>query len=128
MLAIAAVVAILGIVAFATAGSGKSNDSMKMTDTAESTKTESATSNEISIKNYMFGPENTTVKVGTKVTWTNEDAVVHTVTADTKMDGAPDSMDIPKNGTYSFTFTKAGTSKYYCAPHTYMKGTVTVTE
>lgn len=128
LLAVAAVIAIIGIVAFTTAGSDKSMDSMNMTDKAASSDTTMASADKISIKNYMYGPMNTTVKVGTTVTWTNEDAVAHTVTAETKMEGAPDSMDIPQNGTYSFTFTKAGTYNYYCVPHPYMKATVTVTE
>ncbi|MBC7581826.1 cupredoxin family copper-binding protein [Aeromicrobium sp.] len=105
-------------------GGSKSGDKATTTSTASRT----ASDNAVSIKSYMFGPNDLKVKVGTKVTWTNEDAVVHTVTADTKLDSAPDSPDMAKNATYSFTFTKAGTYAYHCAPHPYMKGTITVTE
>ena len=120
-LAITAVIILTGIFAIVSAGKDNTDTAMNMPRT-----TQSSSANEISIKNYMFGPMSTTVKVGTKVTWTNEDAVVHTVTADTKTDGAPDSMNIAQHGTYSFTFTKAGTYKYHCLPHPYMHATITV--
>ena len=46
--------------------------------TAAATATNAAT-----IKGFSFQPEVLKVKVGAKVTWTNDDTVAHTVTADT---------------------------------------------
>jgi amicyanin len=66
------------------------------------------------------------VKVGTKVTWTNQDSVGHDVVADTESPDAPKSDLLRKGESYSFTFNKAGTYTYYCSPHPYMKGTVIV--
>lgn len=83
-------------------------------------------SDKVTISNYMFSPAIIKVKVGTTVTWTNQDAVSHTVTADNPSGDAPSSMDIAQGKSYSFTFTKAGTYTYHCFPHPYMHGTVEV--
>ncbi len=82
--------------------------------------------NSITIQDYKFSPASMTVKVGTKVTWTNQDSVKHSVTADSG-DG-PKSELFGKGETYSYTFTKAGTFNYHCIPHPYMKASITVTE
>lgn len=80
----------------------------------------------VGITSYQYSPKVLTVKVGTKVTWTNNDTVAHTVTA-TGSNGGPDSTLFGQNESYSFTFDKVGTYEYYCKPHPYMKGTVVVT-
>jgi plastocyanin len=82
----------------------------------------------VTIKDYMFSEKDISVKAGTTVTWTNQDDVKHTVTADTPSADAPSSQLFGKGETYSFTFKKAGTYTYHCEPHPYMKATVTVTE
>ena len=64
-----------------------------------------------------------TFKVGECVTWTNNDSATHTVAAG---DGTFKSGDLAKGGTFSFTFTKAGTYTYICSIHPQMKGTVIV--
>ncbi len=76
----------------------------------------------VQIRGFAFAPATLTVKVGTKVTWTQDDATVHTV-SDT---GVFDSGTLPKGQTYSYTFGKAGTYHYLCTIHPYMKGTVIV--
>jgi len=75
----------------------------------------------------MFSPASITVKKGTAVTWTNKDAVTHTVTENDEQKG-PDSGDLASGKTYSFTYDTVGTFKYHCAIHPNMTGTVTVTE
>ncbi len=80
----------------------------------------------VEILNYQYSPKTISVKVGTTVTWTNKDTIPHTVTA-SGSNGGPDSTLFGLNGTYSYTFDKAGTYDYYCKPHPYMKGTVVVT-
>jgi amicyanin len=99
----------------------------KKSDTTATNDT-SSTTDKVSIKNYEFSPASITVKVGTKVTWTNEDSVGHTVTADDPSSDAPASGTFSKGESYSFTFNKAGTYDYHCEPHPYMKATVVVTE
>ena len=65
-----------------------------------------------------FDPPSLKVKVGAKVTWTAEG--FHTVTSGTAQ-GGPDPSGPMKSDmgfkTYTVTFEKAGTFKYYCQPH-----------
>jgi plastocyanin len=96
---------------------------------------------EVVIQNYLYTPAQITILAGTTVTWTNRDADGHTVT-----EGNPNAPKQPtartfdssneqtggaykmlgKGDTYSFTFTQAGTYRYYCIPHPYMIGTIVV--
>lgn len=101
--------------------SKSSDTAAKNTDT-----TPAAAANAVTIENYKFAPATMTIKVGTKVTWTNKDTVKHTVTVDSG-DG-PKSDLFGKGETFSYTFTKAGSYSYHCEPHPYMKATITVTE
>ncbi len=71
-------------------------------------------SNILDMKDFAFAPGTHTVSAGTKVTWTNSDDVVHTVTAE---DGSFDSGDIDGGDSWSYTFTAPGTYLYYCKPH-----------
>ena len=80
----------------------------------------------VGIKDFKFGPKLLKVKAGTKVTWTNNETVPHTVTADK---GEFDSGNIANGQSYSFTFDKAGAYKYHCNYHgSSMSGTVKVTK
>lgn len=78
----------------------------------------------ISIHDLSFDPETVTVRVGTTVTWTNDDPMAHTVTADTA--GLFASKQFFTGETFRYTFTKAGTYTYHCAVHPSMKGTIIV--
>lgn len=79
----------------------------------------------VSIEDMAYVPASITVTKGTKVTWTNYQAVIpHTVTSDTK--GLFDSGKMHKNDTFSYTFNDAGTFTYYCTHHKKMHGTVIV--
>jgi len=66
-----------------------------------------------------------TVAVGTKVTWTNDDGAVHTVTA---ADHSFDSGKKSQGQTFSHTFTSIGQYTYTCTIHPFMKGTITVVQ
>ena len=79
--------------------------------------------NEVWIQGMAFNPSTITVAIGTTITWTNKDAVSHTVTSNS---GAFDSGVVGSNGTYPFTFNTAGTFSYYCAIHPAMTATVVV--
>ena len=78
----------------------------------------------VSMKGLRFHPDSTTVRVGEKVTWTNDENVDHNVTA-TK--GAKfKSQAFGSGKTYSFTPTKAGTIDYVCTLHPGMVGKLIV--
>lgn len=103
----------------------KEASEQKSEDTLSSTP---SASNEVKIQDYSYQPASITVKVGTKVTWTNQDSVRHDVVDDNDNPDGPSGPLLAKGESYSFTFTKAGTYNYHCTPHPYMKGTVIVTE
>ncbi|MFH1171528.1 MAG: plastocyanin/azurin family copper-binding protein [bacterium] len=84
-----------------------------------------ATAASVTISGLTFAPSPLTVKKGTTVVWTNNDATSHTVTEE---DGGQASGTINSGGTYSLTFTTTGTFRYHCSIHPSMMGTVTVTE
>jgi plastocyanin len=77
----------------------------------------------VTIPGKLFEPERLDLLVGDTVTWTNGDAVRHTVTAD---DGSFDSGDLESDATFSMTFTKAGRTTYHCAIHRFMTGEIEV--
>jgi plastocyanin len=79
--------------------------------------------NEVIIQDMSFSPATITVSPGTTITWTNNDAVEHTVSSDL---GLFDSGPIAAGETYSQTFTMTGTFPYHCLIHTIMTGTVIV--
>lgn len=75
------------------------------------------------MKNMAFSPKVLTVKVGESVTWINQEATTHTVSADDPNQwGTPGSGDnnadwMKKGESWSHTFTEPGTYHYYCKPH-----------
>jgi plastocyanin len=79
--------------------------------------------NNIGIASMKFGPASLTVKAGTTVTWTNNDNMAHTVTAD---DGSFTSSDLNYGDKYSHTFNSVGTVAYHCIYHAAMKAAVVV--
>lgn len=68
------------------------------------------------------------IKVGTTITWTNQDSARHDVAPDIESADFPASKLLAKGESYSHTFTKAGTYSYHCTPHPYMKASITVTD
>jgi amicyanin len=77
---------------------------------------------------FAFSPATLTIKVGTTVTWTNTTSAPHTVTSDdgTTFDSGINTPLSPNGGTFSHTFTKAGTYAYHCQIHPFMKATIIV--
>lgn len=80
----------------------------------------------VTINNFAFNPASMSVKVGTTVTWTNNDSTIHTITGDSS-GSALKSQTLQPGDTYSFTFNQAGAFPYHCSIHPNMRGTVTVT-
>ncbi len=87
----------------------------------ETPKPESIT---VRIRSFAFNPSIINIKPGTKVTWINEDSASHTVTSNSG--SLLNSGMISPGGSFTFTFTGAGSEGYHCAPHPFMKGTVVV--
>ena len=77
----------------------------------------------VTITGFAFKPATLDVAVGTTVTWTNQDSVGHTVTAD---DASFDSGTVNGGTTFSQVFSTAGTFAYHCKIHSSMHGTITV--
>jgi plastocyanin len=80
---------------------------------------------EIKMQNIQFAPKDTTVKVGQKVKWVNEDSTDHNVTSESGADFKSD--DFGKGSSFEFTPDKAGTIKYECTLHPGMTATLNVT-
>jgi amicyanin len=78
----------------------------------------------VQIKNFAFSPATITVKAGSTVVWTNNDAIQHDVTFD---GGGIASSVLNHSDTFSHTFPAAGTYHYICSIHPFMHGTVIVT-
>jgi plastocyanin len=68
-------------------------------------------------------PLRTDVVAGETVTWTNDSARVHTVTAD---DRSFDSGRITSSETFSHRFPAAGEAAYHCTLHPFIQGAVGV--
>lgn len=77
----------------------------------------------VEIKGYDYHPKTLTVKVGTRITWSDKDSANHTVTAD---DHSFDVGNISAGARGSHTFAKAGTFAYHCNYHPNMHGRVIV--
>ncbi len=75
------------------------------------------------IQGFKFKPANITIKPGTKVIWINKDSTQHTATA---KNGAFNSGLLRKGQRYSRTFKTVGKTAYFCKPHPFMRGSITV--
>ncbi len=86
-------------------------------------ESDDAADNQVAMQNLAFTPKTITIAVGETVTWVNQDAVSHTVSADDPTQwGTPGSGDgnadwLQKGDSWSHTFTAPGTYNYYCKPH-----------
>ena len=131
---VSAVIILAAIATMIVITSGKKNNdamtaqpSKSVSSSKSSADSSTAVSTDsVTLENYIFTPATIKVKVGTTVTWTNKDAVHHSVTGDNG--GLPDGPLFGQGETYKYTFTKAGTFTYHCSPHPYMHGSVVVTD
>src|SRR5690349_14125559 len=67
-----------------------------------------------SLASRAYSPNPITVAVGTSVTWTNNDAIAHTVTSDSR---TFDSGVVGPGASFSMMFQTAGTFPYHCSIH-----------
>jgi plastocyanin len=89
----------------------------------ETPKDSAATSVLVLLDQMAFTPDVITIKAGTEVKWKNNEASVHTVTAD---DGSFSSGPLEQGGEFTRRFTKEGTYSYTCEMHPFMTGKVVV--
>jgi plastocyanin len=104
--------------------------------TPPTTPTGPVSTNSVMLLAASFDPSSITVPVNTTVNWQWNSCsgdgyggygtcVTHSIVFD---DGSGITSDTQSSGTFSRTFTKAGTYKYHCAIHGQsMSGSVTVT-
>lgn len=90
-------------------------------------KDEVMNSNHVLIKDFKFDSNDMTIKKGTTITWTNEDLAPHTVTENDGKSG-PDSKNLNKGDSYSYTFNTTGSYNYHCSIHPNMTAVVKVVE
>lgn len=93
------------------------------TPTPNGTQNATVETAKVDILLFSYTPSNLNAKPNTNVTWTNGDAVPHTVTSDEPLF---DSGNLGSAGKFSFVFTTPGTYGYHCKIHPTMKGTITV--
>lgn len=119
--------AVLGALTVAGCGSDDDADTTAAPATTTSTTTTAAPATggvAIGMKNIAFDPKQVTVKVGQKITWTNNEAIDHNVVAGSGADFKSDNFG--EGGTFEYTPEKAGTIEYECTLHPGMVGTITV--
>jgi plastocyanin len=75
------------------------------------------------MRGMTFAPSRLEVAAGTTIRWTNNDQLVHTITAD---DGSWDSGPIEPGQMWAHTFAQPGEYAFHCTPHPFMKAIVVV--
>src|SRR5579864_4019021 len=79
---------------------------------------------QIQMKNFAFDPPVITIKAGQTLSWTNDDVVPHTATANGK---TWDSGQMAPGRSYTVRVTKPGKYEYTCSNHPFMHAKVVVT-
>jgi plastocyanin len=78
----------------------------------------------VSIIDFAIVPQADTITVGDSVRWTNNGAVLHTSTSDTKV--LWDSGTLNPGESFTFQFNDLGSYPYHCEFHPSMVGTIVV--
>ncbi len=76
----------------------------------------------VDIANFAFHPPALTVKVGTKVNFTNSSKVTHTATRARSFDSGP----IRPGTTVGIRFNHKGAFAYHCSIHPFMRAKIVV--
>ncbi len=86
-------------------------------------------------ENPNFSPKKIEVVLGinNKVIWHNQDMIGHTVSTQNEIKDSYSGKFgsngiIPPGETYEFLFTEPVEFEYYCTPHPWMRGTISVVE
>ena len=80
----------------------------------------------VSMKDIKYIPETLEVSAGQTVTWTNDDAIAHTVTKTGGPGPQFDSGTVPGGGRFEQKFDTPGRVDYFCTIHPNQKGAVVV--
>ena len=80
----------------------------------------------VSMKDIKYIPETLEVTAGQTVTWTNDDAVAHTVTKTSGPGPQFDSGTVAGGGRFEQRFDTPGRIDYVCTIHPNQKGAVVV--
>ncbi len=111
---------------------GQSSSSTQSSATNNSTNI-SIVNGAATLGDKAFSPSDVKIKVGSTITWTNNDNNIHTVTS-----GVPNTPNagqvfdsgltslISPSKTYSHTFTNTGDFSYFCRLHPTMRGEIEV--
>jgi len=83
-----------------------------------------ATGTVVHIKNYAFSPSTLRVTAGAKVTFVNDDSMVHTATA---TNGSFDTGHINPGASKTVTVRGSGSIPYMCEIHQFMHGQLQIT-
>lgn len=79
---------------------------------------------QIDMRELQFQPRTTTVRVGQRVEWRNDEDAPHNVVATASV--GPRSQTIARDDTFAFTPSRSGTIHYVCTLHPGMTGTLRV--
>lgn len=88
----------------------------------EASSTASATTYRVRILDNYFKPARITISPGDRIRWVNRGEVVHTTTSRTGLW----HRSLAPGETYTRTFRKAGTYRYYCTLHSGQTGRIVV--
>ncbi|MBA3450839.1 MAG: cupredoxin family copper-binding protein [Chloroflexia bacterium] len=78
----------------------------------------------VDIRDFAFSPDPIEIAAGDTITWTNQDEVPHTTTAEDR--GVLQSGAISPGASFSQAFPQAGEFGYFCEFHPNMTGTIVV--
>jgi plastocyanin len=110
------------------AGAAGNATNATMTGAGNATTTVSMGPGSSTLTTDAFSPNPIQVSVGSTVTWTNNDSVIHTVNSGTSPteSGLFTSPIMNPGDTFEYTFTEAGEVPYFCLLHPNMVGTAIV--
>lgn len=89
-----------------------------------------ATEAQVEVRTFAFAPDTLRVEAGSRVRWTNRDAIEHTVTWEAPDESARrlQSAVLDSAGvTHTVTLPDTGRFGYFCDRHRFMRGVVIVT-
>ena len=86
------------------------------------------TESQVGVRIFQFQPGQVEVRAGTRVTWTNQDDITHTVTSGTpeQRDGRFDQRLSGKGAATTVEFKDPGVYPYFCDKHPSMRGEIRV--
>jgi plastocyanin len=78
----------------------------------------------VEVSNFAVEPSELTIQAGDSVEW----RIVSGRHSSTAKDGAWDSGELEQGSTFAQRFDVPGVYPYFCTPHDFMRGTITVLE